>query len=150
MIRYSHVSLSIPCEPSSAATITETLGVQPTRVRQKRMHKRREDGSWEETFHYTWMLDSPKGHAEGDPAARLYALADRIEPFAVRLSELRPHFRVWIDISYQITPEHTHGVTGEFNWLRMPAELMRRFGAWELDVAYSGAIRTAIPISSGT
>ncbi len=40
------------------------------------------------------------------------------------------------DILYHITPQHARGVTGEFDWFRMPAELMRRYGAWDLDVSY--------------
>ncbi len=136
MIRYSHVSLLIPCDAKSAATITTALGVQPTRIREDKSQGQREGGGWEEHIHHTWMLDSPKSHTDGDPTARLYALADTIEPFASRLPSLRPQFRAWVDIIYHITPQHPHGVMGEFDWFRMPAELMRRYSAWDLDVSY--------------
>jgi hypothetical protein len=136
MIRYSHVSLLIPCAIENGATITSLLGVQPTRIRESKSQGQREDGSWQESTHYTWMLDSSKSHLDGDPTARLYALADIIEPFAARLPSLRPQFTPWIDIVYHVTPQHPHGVTGEFDWLRMPAELMRRYSAWDLGISY--------------
>ena len=137
MIRYSHVSLLIPCDAESAATVTELLGVQPTRVRESKTQSAKLDGGgWEEHIHHTWMLDSPKSHTDGDPTARLYALADAIEPFASRLPSLRPRFSPFVDIIYHVTPQHPHGVTGEFDWFRMPAELMRRYSAWDLSVSY--------------
>jgi hypothetical protein len=136
MIRYSHVSLLIPCDTESAAVVTELLGVQPTAVRQSKTHGQRKDGNWEESIHYTWTLDSPKSHREGDPTARLYALADVIEPFALRLPGLRPRFSPFVDIVYHVTPQNPHGVTGEFDWFLMPTELMRRYSAWDLCVSY--------------
>src|ERR1051326_4763664 len=128
MIRYSHVSLLIPCDTNGAAAITSALGVQPTRVRESRTQAQGDDGSWQESTHHTWMLDSPKSHADGDPTARLCALADIIEPFAAHLQSLRPQFYPWVDIVYHITPQHPHGITGEFDWFRMAADLMLRFG----------------------
>jgi len=136
MIRYSHVSLLIPCDAESAATITALLGVQPTAVREGKTQGQREDGSWQESIHQTWTLDSPKSHTDGDPTARLYALAYIIEPFAPRLPSLRPRFSPFVDIVYHVTPQHPHGITGEFDWFRMPAELMRRYGMWDLSVSY--------------
>ena len=136
MIRYSHVSLLIPCDRASAAEITETLGIPPTRVREHKSRSQQPDGSWRETTGYSWMLESPLGHGEGNPTARLEALADTIEPIAALLPQLRQRFRLWIDMLYHITPQHPHGVTGEFDMLILPAALMRRFTAWDLDVAY--------------
>jgi hypothetical protein len=136
MIRYSYVSLIIPCDAQSAVTITEILGVQPTRVREYKSWGHREDGDREELLHHSWELDSPKSHTDCNPTERLAALADVIEPFASRLPNLRPQFRAWVDILYHITPQHARGVTGEFDWFRVPAELMRRYGAWDLDVSY--------------
>ncbi len=135
MIRYSHVSLLIPCDANSATTITAALGVQPTRIRESRTQGQGDDGSWHETTHHTGTLDSPKSHTDGDPTARLYALADIIEPFASHLPSLRPQFDPWVDIVYHVTPQHPHGVTGEFDWFRMPAELMRRLSAWDLSIS---------------
>lgn len=136
MIRYSHVSLLISCDATSATTVSATLGVQPTRIREDKLLSQSQGGGREEQILQTWMLDSPKSHIEGDPTARLYALADTIEPFAARLPSLRPQFQAWIDIIYHVTPQHSHGVMGEFDWFRMPADLMRRFSAWDLDVSY--------------
>ena len=136
MIKYSHVSLLIPCTADNAATITMLLGVQPTRVREEKSQAQREGGGWEEHIHHSWMLDSPKNHTDGNPTARLYALADVIAPFASRLPSLQPQFRPWIDIIYHVTPQNSHGVFGEFDWFQMPADLMRRYGEWELNVSY--------------
>jgi hypothetical protein len=136
MIRYSHVSLLILCDSDSAATITAQLGVEPTRIRESKSRTRAADGGWQENVDYTWMFDSPKSHTDGDPTARLYALADAIEPFAARLPSIRPQFKPWVDIVYHVTPQHPHGVTGEFDWFQMPAELMRRYSAWDLSVSY--------------
>lgn len=137
MIKYSHVSFIVLCDATgSVDTITTTLGVEPTRIKEDSTFSRKDDVDFEEVLHYTWMLDSPKSHDEGDPTARLYALADVIEPFASRLPGLLPQFRPWVDILYHVTPQHSHGVRGEFDWFRMPAELMRRFGAWDLGISY--------------
>jgi hypothetical protein len=136
MIRYSHVSLLIPCDSDGAATITTALGVAPTRVREDISQIRRPDGGWQNSAHRTWMFDSPKSHADGDPTTRLSALADAIEPFAGRLLMIRPQFKPFVDILYHVTPQHPHGVTGEFDWFRMPAELMRRYGVWDLNVSF--------------
>jgi hypothetical protein len=136
MIRYSHVSLMIPCDADSAASITATLGVQPTRLLASKSNSLCGDGNWKQRLHHAWMLDSPKSHAEGNPTVRLYALADLIDPIASRLAAIRPQFRPWIDILYHTTPQHRHGVTGEFDWIQVPADLMRRYGAWDLDISY--------------
>jgi len=118
------------------AGISAALGVQPTRVREDKMQIRSNDGQMQESVEYVWMFDSPKSHTDGDPTARLYALADAIEPFAFRLPEIQAKSKPWIDIIYQVTPQHPHGITGEFDWFRLPAELMRRYGAWDLSVSY--------------
>ena len=136
MIRYSHVSLLIPCDADNAATITALLGVRPTRIRENRTQGLGDDGNWHESTHHTWMLDSPKSHTDGDPTARLFALADIIEPFASRLPSVRPQFEPWVDIVYHVTPQHPHGVTGEFDWFQLPVELMRRFSTWDLSISY--------------
>lgn len=136
MIRYSHVSLLIPCDATSAATITALLGVQPTVVRESKIWESSEDGSRLESTSHTWSLDSPKSHTDGTPTDRLYALAELIESFASRLPSLRPKFSPSVDILYHVTPQLPHGVFGEFDIFSMPAELMRRYGQWDLSVSY--------------
>ena len=137
MIRYSHVSLLVSCNTAAeAADVTASLGVQTNRVRENKTYSWSKESGRAEKISYSWMLDSPMSQTDGDPTARLYALADIIEPFASRLPSLRPRFRPWIDIIYHITPQHPHGVTGEFEWFRVPAELMRRYSAWDLDISY--------------
>lgn len=135
MIRYSHVSLVVPCNAESAEDITSILGIQPTRVREETAQIKHDNG-WRDCTAYTWMLDSPLCHTDGEPTERLKALADTIEPVAARLPLLRPRFQPWIDIVYHTTPQHPHGVTGEFDWFRLSAELMRRYGGWELNISY--------------
>src|SRR5271170_2010827 len=135
MVRYSHVSLLIPCEINEADEITAHLGFQPSRVREDKIKIRQKDGEFRETITRSWMLDSPKNE-NADPTERLYALADSIEPFSNRLLALDSHYRRWIDIVFHITPQHPHGITGEFDWFRMPATLMQRLASWNLDVSY--------------
>jgi hypothetical protein len=115
MIRYSHVSLLIPCDAESGAIITAQLGVQPSSVRESKTQISKPEGGWEEHTDHTWTFDSPKSHNDCDPTARLYALADVIEPFASRLPSIRPQFRPFVDIVYHVTPQHRHGITGEFD-----------------------------------
>ena len=136
MIRYSHVSLLIPCEANTSATITDLLGVQPTAVLESKSHASGEDGRLTERTHHTWSLQSSLTHLEGDPTARLYALADLIEPFASRLQNLRPRFDPHVDILYHVTPQYPDHLTGDFDWFRIPADLMRRFGSWDLSISY--------------
>ena len=126
----------IPCDAESATLITQNLGVEPTPVRESKSYGQAAGGGWEQQMHHTWMLDSPKSHTDGDPTARLYALADTIQPLAARLPTIRPQFPPWVDIVYHITPQHPHGIKGEFDWFRMPAELMRRFSEWDLGISY--------------
>jgi hypothetical protein len=125
MIRYSYVRLMIHFEPGRSAEVSTHLGVQPSGI----IEPEPEDKCG------TWYLDSPKD-IDSDPTARLHALADAIEPFADRLMSLDAKFHRGIDVLYHTTPQHSHGVTGEFDWFQMPAALMRRFSAWNLDLSY--------------
>lgn len=85
---------------------------------------------------HTWMLDSPLDATQGDPTTRLESLADAIDPFAEKLVALDDRFRRFIDIVYHVTPQHVGGISGEFDWFRCPADLMRRISGWNLDVSY--------------
>lgn len=137
MIRYSHVSLLILCRTKSEADwVTSDLGIQPSRVREDRLQRCSKEESRSETNSHTWVFDSPKTAEAADPTGRLLALADAIEPFGERLLSLDAQFKRFIDIVYHVTPQHSNGITGEFDWFRMPASLMRRFVAWNLDVSY--------------
>lgn len=137
MIRYSHARLMISCKArDDAQVIDEALETDSGEVLEFKSQESTEEGGWIDRISYTWILDSPLGHGDGDAESRLTALADMIEPFSERLSQLRPRFDPWIDVVYHITPQHPHGVTGEFDWLRIPASVMRRFGAWDLSLSY--------------
>jgi hypothetical protein len=136
MIKYSHVSLLIPCDLEDSTTVTTVLGVTPSRIQETKTWGTHGKEEMQECIDYTWTLDSPLSHIEGDPTARLYALAETIEPFGARLHTLDPQFKGWIDIVYHITPQNSHGITGEFEWFRMPADLMRRYGEWNLNISY--------------
>lgn len=137
MILYSHVSLLLCCKTAAdAAWVTTQLDVEPTRVREDKISTWSEETGHSEKSSFTWMLDSPKGHADGDPTARLYALAEVIGLFAERLSTVRPLLDPWVDIIYHVTPNYPDRITGEFDWFRIPAEIMRRYGAWDLSISY--------------
>jgi hypothetical protein len=135
MVRYSHVSLVVPCEISEADQITDHLGLQPSRVRESKTQTRQKDHELQETIIRTWMFDSPENE-NANPTKRLFALADAIEPFSSRLQTLDARYKRWIDIVLHVTPQHPHGITGEFDWFTMPATLMRRLASWNLDVSY--------------
>ena len=85
---------------------------------------------------HTWMLDSPLDATQGDPTTRLESLADAIEPIADKIVTLDDRFRRFFDIVYHVTPQHVGGISGEFDWFRCPADLMRRISGWNLDVSY--------------
>jgi hypothetical protein len=137
MIRYSHVSLLVLCKTKPEADlVTEHLGIQPSRVREDKSQRWSKEAGHSEMISYTWVLDSPKSAEEADPTGRLVALADVIEPFGERLLSLNTEFRRFVDVVYHVTPQHPNGITGEFDWFRMPAVLMRRVASWNLDVSY--------------
>ena len=130
MIKYSHVSLLILCDADGLKTIKDQLGVEPTEVKFDPDEEPPPTG-----LTHAWRLDSPKG-TEGDPTARLAALADLIEPFSDKLMALDSRFPRFIDIIYHVTPQHVGGITGEFDWFQCPAPLMKRISGWDLDVSY--------------
>jgi hypothetical protein len=137
MIRYSHVSLLISCKTKSDADlISAHLGIQPSQIRENKFQKWSKETGHSEVVSYSWVFDSPKSASEADPTGRLSALADAIEPFGERVLSLDSQFKRFADIVYHITPQHSNGITGEFDWFRMPAVLMRRLAAWNLDVSY--------------
>jgi hypothetical protein len=136
MVRYSHVSLLVLCDAADAGVITAHLGVAPSCVRKSTSQSVQAGGTVAEDAHHTWVLDSPLSAEAGDPTDRLWALAEVIQPFGDRLLALDARFPRWVDILYHATPQHPHGVTGEFDWFRMPAELMKFFASWGLDVSY--------------
>jgi hypothetical protein len=137
MIRYSHVSLSILCNTRQDADfVTAHLGTQPSQVRESKSHRLSKKTGREERTHFSWSLDSPKSAEQADPTGRLWALANAIEPFGERLLSLDAQFHRHASVIYHLTPQQPTGIAGEFNWLWMPAALMRRFTAWNLDVSY--------------
>lgn len=137
MIRYSHVRLLVLCKTKSDADlVTAHLGVQPSGVREDKSERWSKEEGRSEMVSYTWFFDSPKSAEAADPTGRLLALADAIEPFCERILSLDAQFKRFVDIVYHVTPQYPHGITGEFDWFRMPAVLMRRFAAWNLDVSY--------------
>jgi hypothetical protein len=137
MIRYSHVSLIILCETAAEAeAITVHLGVQPSRVRESKSQSWSKEKGRAELISWCWMLDSPKSHTDADVPERLWKLAEVVEPIAEQLRTLKSAHKPWVDVVYHNTPQHPHGITGEFNWLRMPVETMRRFSNFDLSISY--------------
>lgn len=131
MIRYSHVSLLILCDAQGVDIITKHLGHSPTRVD----HDPQEEPQPGSLTH-TWRIDSPLSHTEANPTGRLEALVTAIEPFCQQLQTLDPAYRPFVDIVYHVTPQLLGGITGEFDWFQLPASLIRRLAAFNLDVSY--------------
>src|SRR5437588_9579767 len=126
MIRYSHVRLMIMCREASDETyITDHLGVAASRIATAQGVQLQPDKSYASVTSRSWVFESPL--ADRDVSDRLAALADAIEPFAHKLLTLDSRLRPWIDVVYHNTPQHPHGITGEFHWFRMPVDIMRRF-----------------------
>jgi hypothetical protein len=137
MIKYSHVSLIILCDTAAEAeAITAHLGIPPTRLRESKLRSGNKEKGLTEKISFSWMLDSPKSHTDADVPERLSALADAIEPINERLHTLKSLHKPWVDVVYHNTPQHSRGITGEFHWFRMPAEIMRRFSSWDLSISY--------------
>jgi len=137
MIRYSHVSLIVLCETvAEADAVTAHLGIQPTRIHESTTQSWSMKEGPAEKVSWSWTFDSPKSQTEADVPERLWALAEAIAPFAERLRTLKSAHRPWVDIVYHTTPQHPDGITGEFNWFTMPAEMMRRFSDWDLSISY--------------
>ena len=110
--------------------------MQPSRVKESKSQSWSKEEGHREKVSWSWMLDSPKSHTDADVPERLWALAEVIEPFAERLRTLKSSHKPWVDVIYHNTPQHPHGITGEFHWFRMPVEVMRRFSGWELSISY--------------
>ena len=137
MIRYSHVSLIILCDTvAEADAVTAHLGVKPVGVRESKSQSWSKKEGHAEKISWSWMLDSPKSHNDADVPERLWSLAEAIEPFADKLRTLNSKHKPWVDVLYHNTPQHPHGITGEFHWFRMPVEIMRRFSSWDLEISY--------------
>ncbi|HEX9047706.1 MAG TPA: hypothetical protein VF988_11835 [Verrucomicrobiae bacterium] len=136
MIRYSHVALMVLCRSrADADAVTAHLGIEPSVINEDKIDVDHGSGLTEE-ISYTWVLHSPKSATDANPTGRLLALADIIAPFAHRLPALDPKLRAFVDIVYHVTPQYPDTITGEFDWFKMPAELMLRLGTWNLDVSY--------------
>jgi hypothetical protein len=131
MIRYSHVSLLILCDAAGVDIISTHLGCVPSRVDHDPKGEVPKTG-----LTHIWRLDSPLGHSDADPTVRLEALVTVIEPFGDRLLSLDPAYRPFVDIVYHVTPQRLGGITGEFDWFRLPAPLIRRLASFNIDVSY--------------
>lgn len=128
MIKHSHVSLTIVCDAAGVDIISKHLGCRPSRVD----HDPVDDGA---TSH-AWFLDSPLDHSEANPTDRLDALVSLMEPFSDKLASLDGAYRPFVDILYHVTPQRANGITGEFDWFRLPAPLIRRLASLNVDVSY--------------
>lgn len=137
MIKHSHFRLSIFCDEAGLSEVREHLAVSES-------NELVEFGTDEElsdqqrnqlVFSHHWHLNSPVG-IEGCPTTRLEALVRAIEPFGDRLGTLDERFPRYIDVVYNVTPQHPHGILGEFDMYCTPAKLMPQLAAWNLDVHY--------------
>lgn len=135
MLRYSHVALIIQLEDSSGEAVTKHLGITPTSIRESTGQRRLPDGTWESYTSFSWFLDSKKD-ASHQPIARIHALLEEVESVADRLLALDAKYRPWIDMLFHAVPQHPRGVTGEFDWLSLPAETMGRIARLQLTLSY--------------
>jgi hypothetical protein len=135
MIRYSHVALLIPLFEPLGREVSEFLCVTPTTIRESKGYRRGSTDELEPWTDYTWMLDSKKD-VTSQPVVRLHALLDQIEEFSDRLRLLDPKYKPWIDILFHITPQHPHGIRGEFDWITLPPEMMGRMSRLQLMLSY--------------
>jgi len=136
MILRSHICLWINCKAEEASEITAQLGIEPSEIRECPITQRQPDGTMAQKDCHAWVMNSPMSAEAGDPTARLSALAEVIRPFGDRLVSLDPRWRRWIDIAYWVTPQRPTGITGEFNWFRLPVKLMKDLSNWELHLSY--------------
>jgi hypothetical protein len=136
MIRYSHVSLFIPCALADATQITAQLGVNPSEVKEWTIQSWEPSGTMKEEAQHTWTLHSPMTSDQGVPTARIWSLVEVIRPFAKRLVALDERWNRWIDIVYHVTPQRAGGITGEFDYFSVPATMMKLLGSWNLGVSY--------------
>ncbi len=127
----------VSCESKTDAEfISAHLGIQPSRVRENKIHQRKKDSTYSEAMLLTWTFDSPKGHEEAGAIERLAALADAIEPFGNKLLSLDAKFRANVDIVYHVTPQHPNHILVEFDWINLSAAMMGRFVKWNLVISY--------------
>lgn len=130
MIKYSHVRLLILSDETGLDEIQRHLTIEPS-------SKSKSECLPPPPFlTHSWILDSPVDVSNGNPTARLEALADLIEPFGSQLKSLDPKYKRHIDIIYHVTPQHVGGITGEFDWFYCPATLMARISSWDLSLSY--------------
>ncbi len=135
MTKYSHFRLSIVCDEAGLQEVQEHLDVP--------MSNELVDAGLDPEIHdpsavpfpYHWRLNSPLGAESGSPA-RFEALVDAIEPFGDRLATLDERFSRLIHILYHNTPQHPHGILGEFDMFCTPAKLMPQLAAWNVSVWY--------------
>jgi hypothetical protein len=130
MVTYSHVRLLILCDESGLDNIPQQLKIEATGTEKSQCFPPPKE------LTHSWYLDSPIAASDGNPTARLEALADAIEPFGDRLVSLDHRYKRFIDIVYHVTPQHVGGISGEFDWFSCPALLMSRISGWNLDLSY--------------
>lgn len=137
MIKYSHIALIIPLlkGDSTGNNITQHIGISPTRIVEFKSQVNNGDDTFREELSYSWYLDSPKNE-DYEPVVRLHALMDLIRPCIENIQSLEKPYSSWIDIIFHITPQHPHGITGEFNWFRLLSSLMKELGEWNLDLSH--------------
>ena len=125
MLKYSHVQLSITSPDGPPDEITRHLGVKPTRVREHEYTSSKSCKPSEKIRSWSWDLESPKD-ANHEPCARVEALLDLIKPFSERLCSLDPKFKRSIDCLFHCTHQAGEPITGQFDWLMLGPEQLKR------------------------
>ena len=137
MLKYSHIALIIPLlkGDSTGELITQHLGISPTRIVESKSHVNNGDDTFREELSYYWYLDSPRNE-DFEPVNRLHALMELIRPFIGNIQSLGSDYSKWIDMIFHVTPQYPHGITGEFNWFRLPSSIMKELGEWNIDLSH--------------
>jgi hypothetical protein len=95
----------------------------------------RADSKQDRVYHY-WVIDSPLTEKEGNSAARLIALVDKLRPISDRLIALDPKWIRTIDIVETYRIPGLHEQVPAFDWFRVPATTMKALGEWNVELSY--------------
>ncbi|MGJ8640446.1 MAG: DUF4279 domain-containing protein [Opitutaceae bacterium] len=135
MIKYSHIALIIPLQSEDGRDVTNHLELEPSQIRESKGSSWSETEGRKEHTSYSWMLESEL-NADHRPIDRIHNLLEQIESQKENILSLDKKYSRWIDVLFHVTPQRPHGVTGEFDWITLPHQTMRRMSDLELSISY--------------
>jgi hypothetical protein len=117
MPRYNISSLALYSESGGHERVTEVLGLEPKRTRNKGDRKTGKDGrQYSPVRHSVWIYDPPE--SEVDPNddsgfATLRALVNAVRDRADALASLRPEYRTVIWWSGEVSPQGNFAIDAD-------------------------------------